>query len=163
MQSKGSMLIFLAILAFPVIAISANHNLFFAVFSAIITMVSFKSIFHILSGSGFDSPKPDEELEAELEELANIDLKKAGIGLSIVFNLLVILYLFYCSFYLNTPLLKGFTALAILFQAHFIIKKAGYEKKAYDRNNQKLQILFSSLCNLIIVIFAVLNKLLRVI
>lgn len=163
MQSRGSMLIFLAIIALPIIAISANHNLFFVVFSAIVATVSFKSIFHILKGNEFHNPKPDEELEAELEELADIDFKKAGTGLSIVFNLIVILYLFYCSFYLNTLLLKGITALAILLQVHFIIKKAGYEKKAYDKNNQKPQILLSSLSNLFIVIFAVLNKLLRII
>lgn len=162
MQSKGSMLIFLAILAFPVIAISANHNLFFAVFSAIIASVSFKSIFNILTGNEFDDQKPDEELEAELEEMVDIDFKRAGTGLSIVFNLLVILYLFYCSFYLNTTLLKVITAFAILLQIHFIIKKAGYEKKAYDKNNQKPQILLSSLSNLIIVIFSVLIKLIRV-
>ncbi len=163
MSSKGSMLIFLAILAFPVIAISTNHNLFFGVFSAIVAVVSFRYLYFLLVSDEFEDQQPDEELEAELEELADIDMKVVGTGLSITFNLLVILYLIYCVFYLDTLVLKGVAAFAILLQLYFIMEKADFRKTAYDKNRNRLQILLSSLSNIVVVAFAVFNKLLRLI
>lgn len=163
MQSKGSMLIFIAILAFPIIAISTNHNLFFGALSAIVSIVSFRYLFYLLFKYDFEDQQPDEDLEAELEELADIDLKKVGAGLSITYNLMVILYLIYCSFYLDTILLKGIATFAILLQLHFIIKKVGYKETPYNRNQNKPQILLSSISNIVVVVFAVLNKILRLI
>ena len=163
MQSKGSMLIFMAILAFPIIAISTNHNLFFGALSAIVSLVSFRYLYYLLIKDDFEDQQPDEDLEAELEELADIDLRKVGTGLSITYNLMVILYLIYCSFYLDTILLKGIAAFAILLQMHFIIKKVGNKESPYDKNRNKPQILLSSVSNIVVVIFAVLNKILRLI
>lgn len=163
MQSKGSMLIFIAILAFPIIAISTNHNLFFGALSAIVSLVSFRYLYFLLIKDDFEDQQPDEDLEAELEDLADIDLKKVGAGLSITYNLLVILYLIYCSFYLDTILLKGIAAFAILLQIHFITKKVGYMETPYDKNQNKPQILLSSVSNIVVVVFAVLNKILRLI
>lgn len=163
MQSKGSMIVFLVILAFPIISISTNHNLFFGSLSIIITVVSVRYLYYLLVKNEFEDNLPDEEVEAELEELADIDLKKVGAGLSITFNLLVILYLIYCSFYLDTILLKGLATFAILLQIHFINKKVGYKKTPYDRNQNKPQILLSSVSNIVVVVFAVLNKILRLI
>lgn len=160
MQSKGSVLIFLAILAFPIIAISTNHNLFFGALSAIVAAVSFKYLYYLLIKNEFADQQPDEDLEAELEELADVDMRKVGAGLSITYNLLVILYLIYCSFYLDTFLLKGIIAFAILLQMHFIIKKVNYKKTPYDKNLNKPQILLSSVSNIVVVVFAVLNKIL---
>lgn len=163
MQSKGSMLIFLAILAFPIIAISTNHNLFFGALSTIVATVSFRYLYYLLFNNEFQDQQPDEDLEAELEELADIDLKKVGEGLSIAYNLMVILYLIYCAFYLDTVLLKGITAFAMLLQIHFIIKKVGNKKTAYNKNQNKPQILLSSVSNIVVIVFAVLNKILRLI
>lgn len=163
MQSKGSMLIFMAILAFPIIAISTNHNLFFGALSAIVSLVSFRYLYYLLIKDDFEDQQPDEDLEAELEELADIDLRKVGTGLSITYNLMVILYLIYCAFYLDTILLKGIAAFAILLQMHFIIKKVGNKESPYDKNRNKPQILLSSVSNIVVVIFAVLNKILRLI
>lgn len=163
MQSKGSMLIFMAILAFPIIAISTNHNLFFGALSAIVAAVSFRYLYYLLVKDEFEDQQPDEDLEAELEELADINLKKVGAGLSIAYNLLVILYLIYCAFYLDTVLLKGITAFAMSLQIHFILKKVGYKKTAYDNNQNKPQILLSSISNIVVIVLAVLNKILRLI
>lgn len=163
MQSKGSMLIFMVILAFPIIAISTNHNLFFGALSAIVFLVSFRYLYYLLIKDDFEDQQPDEDLEAELEELADIDLKKVGAGLSIAYNLLVILYLIYCSFYLDTILLKGIAAFAILLQLHFIIKKVDYKEAPYNKNQNKPQILLSSVSNILVIVFAVLNKILRLI
>ena len=90
MQSKGSVLIFLAVLAFPVIALSTNHNIFFGVTAALITLAAVKSIYTLLMLNSFQQHELDEELESDLEELIDIDIRKFGDGLSVVINMVVI-------------------------------------------------------------------------
>ena len=158
MQSRGSTLIFLVILAFPVIAISANHQIFFGVIATILTVISFANIYNIAKGNGFEEKEVDEELEEELEELVDIDLKMFGAGLSVVCNLIIILFLCYCAFYLESILLKGVTALSILLQLYFIQKKIGKNSGIFNRNKHKPQIFLASISNTAVVLFTLLNK-----
>jgi len=158
MQSKGGVLIFLAILAFPVIAISANHHIFFSVAAAAVTFSSFRHIYSLVMLDGFREHEIDEELEEDLEELIDMDIHILGTGLSVVLNLVVILFLCYCAFFLETVLLKGIAALAISLQVHFIIKKVCAKNSPFDKNRHKPQIFLASVSNLVIVLFTVLNK-----
>ncbi|HEX2945330.1 MAG TPA: hypothetical protein VHT96_05185 [Clostridia bacterium] len=158
MQSKGSVLIFLIILAFPVIAIFSDHQIFFVIMSIIIAFVSCRYIFNLLSGNGLGDSESDEELEEELEDMVDIDIRLFGTGMSVAYNLLVILFLVYCTFFLGTVLLNGITALAIILQIHFIVKKLGSKSQSFDINRYKPQILISSLLNLTVIILAAINK-----
>jgi hypothetical protein len=159
MQSKGSVLIFLAVLAFPVIALSTNHNIFFGVTAALITLAAVKSIYTLLMLNSFQQHELDEELESDLEELIDIDIRKFGDGLSVVINMVV--FIIYCAFFLETILLKAIASLAIVFQVHFIINKAKKGSAGFDKNLHKPQILLSSISNLTVVLFTILNKLSR--
>ncbi len=161
MQSKGSVLIFLAVLAFPVIALSTNHNIFFGVTAALITLAAVKSIYTLLMLNSFQQHELDEELESDLEELIDIDIRKFGDGLSVVINMAVIVFIIYCAFFLETILLKAIASLAIVFQVHFIINKAKKGSAGFDKNLHKPQILLSSISNLTVVLFTILNKLSR--
>lgn len=161
MQSKGSVLLFLAILALPVIAISSNHRIFFAIVSIFIFIISSKYLFSFFIEKGFQDRKADEELEAELEEMANIDVKRFGTGLSAVYNMIVILYLFYCAFFLDTLVMKGITSFAILLQIYFIINKTKSKNQDFDINVHKPQVLIASVSNIIIILFTVMNKISR--
>ncbi len=157
MQSKGSTFIFIAILAFPVIAISANHQIFFGVIAAILLAVSIANIYTIAKGTGFEEHEIDEELEEELEELVDIDLHMFGAGLSIICNLTIILFLCYCAFYLENIIFKGITVLSILLQLYFIqrkIKNSGI----FDKNLHKPQVFLASISNTAVVLFTLLNK-----
>lgn len=158
MQSKGSVLIFLIILVFPVIAIFSDHQIFFVIMSIIIAFVSCRYIYNLLSGNGFGDQENDEELEEELEDMVDIDIRLFGTGMSVAYNLLVILFLAYCAFYLDTVLLKGIAALAIILQIHFIIKKIGSKFQSFDRNLYKPQIFISSLLNLAVIFLTSVNK-----
>ncbi len=158
MQSKGSVLIFMAILALPVIAISTNHNIFFGVVAAAVTLASFRQIYSLLMLNGFKEHEIDEDLEEDLEELIDIDIRKFGAGLSVLINLIAILFLCYCAFFLDTVFLKGIAALSILLQVHFIIKKVRKRDNTFDKNEHKPQILLSSISNIAVVLFTVLNK-----
>lgn len=163
MQSKGSLLIFLAVLAFPIIALSADHNIFFGVTAALITLSSVRSIYSLLMHNGFHHHELDEELENDLEELVDIDIRKFGDGLSIVINMVIIVFISYCAFYLETILLKGIAALAMTLQVYFIIKKSQKGSAGFDKNQHKPQILLSSISNISVVLFAILNKLSKLI
>jgi hypothetical protein len=159
MQSKGSVLIFLAVLAFPIIALSADHNIFFGITAALITISSVRSIYSLLIHNGFQQHELDEELEDDLEELIDIDIRKFGDGLSVVVNMVIIVFIFYCAFFLETFLLKLIAALAIALQIHFIIKKSRKGNAGFDKNQHKPQILLSSISNIAVVLFTILNKL----
>lgn len=74
--------------------------------------------------NSFQQHELDEELESDLEELIDIDIRKFGDGLSVVINMVVIVFIIYCAFFLETILLKAIASLAIVFQVHFIINKA---------------------------------------
>lgn len=158
MQSKGSVLMFLLILVFPVIAIFSDHQIFFVIMSIIIAVVSCKQIYNLLSGKGFADRENEEELEDELEDMIDIDIRLFGTGMSIAFNLLVVVFLIYCAFFLDTVLLKGISALAIILQIYFIIKKLGSKFQGSDRNRYKPQILISSLINMAVILLSAINK-----
>ncbi|NLK87500.1 MAG: hypothetical protein GX279_08425 [Clostridiaceae bacterium] len=162
MQSKGSVFVFLAILVFPIIAISTNHQIFFGVIAAILTIVSFANIVNIAGGNSFDEQEIDEELEEELEDLVNIDIKMLGAGLSVVCNLIIILFLCYCAFFLENTLLKGITAFAILLQLYFVLVKTKKNSGVFDRNNHKPQIFLASMSNVTVILFTLLNKISRI-
>lgn len=161
MQSKSKALIFLVILAFPIIAISANHQIFFGAIAVIMTINSISNIYNIAGYNGFEEQEADEELEEELEELADIDIKRFGDGLSVVSNLVAILFLCYCAFYLETIVLKGIASFAILLQLFFILKKTRKKSDSFDRNNYKPQILLASMSNVAVILFTLFNKISR--
>ncbi len=158
MQSKGSVLIFLLILVFPVIAIFSDHQIFFVIMSIIIAAISCRQIYNLLSGKGFNGRENDEEIEEELEDMVDIDIRLFGTGMSVAYNLLVIVFLIYCAFFLETVLLKGISALAIILQIYFILKKVDSKLQAFDRNRYKPQILISSLLNLAVILLSAINK-----
>ncbi len=163
MQSKGMVLLFLAIFALPLIAISTNHNLFFVLISIVLVVLSSRDIFSLISGNSLQDQQLNEELEEELEEFVDIDLQRFGTGMSVVYNMIVVLFLIYCAFFLNTLLLKCLTAFAILMQIHFIVKKIKDKNHFYNKNQQKPQIFISGISNIAVVFFAVLNKIFRLI
>jgi len=158
MQSKGSVLIFLIILVFPVIAIFSDHQIFFAIMSIIIAFISCRYIYNLLFGKGFGDSEDDEGLSEELEDMIDIDMRLFGTGMSVAYNMLVMLFLIYCAFFLDTVLLKGIPALAIMFQIYFIIQKVGRKSQGFDRNRHKPQILISSILNLVVILLATINK-----
>ena len=159
MQSKRIFLLFIVIITVPIIFLASNHEIFFLATTLIITVVSIKYIFRHFSGEGLQSSETDEDLEAELEDLIDIDIKRFGTGVSVVYNMLVILFLCYCAFFLETVALKSVTSFAILLQIHFIINKTGKHTPAFNADKHKPQILLSSVLNIAVIVFAIMNKL----
>jgi hypothetical protein len=126
--------------------------------AAVLAIVSLSDILNIVKGNGFEEQEVDEELEEELEDLIDIDLKMFGTGLSIVCNLIIILFLCYCSFYLEGILLKGIAVFAILLQLYFILQKTRKNSGIFDKNSHRPQIMLASLSNIAVILFTLLNK-----
>lgn len=161
MQSKSLVFLFVIVIAIPVIALSTNHEIFFGAASLIIMVVSARYLYRQFTDNSLKGNETDEEMEEELEELMDIDVKRFGTGLSIVYNMFVILFLCYCAFFLETIVLKAVASFAILLQIHFIIKKAGKNIPAFNPDRHKPQIIISSVLNMAVIIFTVMNKLSR--
>lgn len=159
MQSKSLVFLFIIVIAIPIIALSSNHEIFFGVASLIIAVLSVRYIYRLLTGESLQSSESDKEMEEELEELINIDVKRLGTGLGVVYNLFIILFLCYCTFYLETFLLKAVASFSILLQIHFIIRKTGKHTPVFNQDQLKPQILLASVLNIAVIIFTILNKL----
>lgn len=159
MQSKSLAFLFIILLAIPIAALSSNHEIFFIVMSFIVTVISVRYIFRLLTGESLKGNGADEEMEEELEDLIEIDVKRFGKGVSVAGNLLAILFIFYCAFFLETIILKAVASFAIILQVYFILKKAGKNTLPFDPDKHKPQIVLASVLNIAVIIFTVLNKL----
>jgi len=159
MESKSLLFLFVLIIAIPILAITSNHELYFAVSALVVISTSIRNIYKIVTSDSLEDEEPDDETISELEELIDIDVRKFGTGISVFYNLLIILLLFYSSFYLNTLFMKIICSVAILLQVHFIIKKAGKNGSAFRADRHRFKIFISSILNIAVIIFALLNKL----
>lgn len=159
MQSKSLAFLFIIIITIPIIALSTNHEIFFVVMSLIITVICVRYIFRLISGESLKGNEADEELEEELEDLIGIDIKKFGKGISVASNLLVILFMIYCAFFLKTIIIKSVASFAIILQVFLILKKTGKNALPFNPDKHKPQIILSSIFNIAVVIFTVFNKL----
>lgn len=121
MQLQGLMFMLFILLIVPVMVISTNHYIFFALMAIILIISSIKNIYtRFFDLDSEDEEDSDNETEEEFEDLLNLDMKKFGTGIYIVKDLFVILFFLYCSFYLKSIFLKIDAALLILIQIHHI-------------------------------------------
>lgn len=162
MQSKRIALLFIVITLIPVLALFSNHEMFFWILSIILSVVSVRNIIKLVTGENLQSFESDDEIEDELEELIDIDVKRLETGISVATILLVILFLFYCAFYLEAFVLKVIVAFAIMLQIYFIFKKTEKLIKAYSPDRYKPQIILASILNITIILLSVINKLYRI-
>ena len=159
MESKSLLFLFVLVIAIPIFALSSNHELFFGIASLVVIIISVRNIVRLAADKSLEDDEPDEETVEELEDMMDIDAKKFGRGVSIICNMLIILLLIYSSFFLAALYMKIICALAILLQIHFIFKKAGKDGSSFSPDRHKIQILMSSILNITVIIFALLNKL----
>lgn len=159
MQSKRIVVLFIVITLVPVLALFSNHEIFFWVLSVILLVLSLKSIFRLMTGESLQSGEGDEEIEEELEDLMDIDVKRLETGISVIASLVIILFLFYCAFYLEDFVLKAIVAFAMVLQVYFIIKKTKKTAKAYSPDRYRPQILLAGILNITVILFSILNKL----
>jgi hypothetical protein len=103
------------IIIFPIFIIASNHNAFFIVTSIILIIASIKNLNTILFKYRRVIYDESSESLKELEDIVHIDIKRLIIGIKIIKNLIVVLFLLYCIFYLPILILKIFSAVVILY------------------------------------------------
>lgn len=162
MQSRRIVVLFIIITLIPALALFSDHEIFFWVLSVVLSVLSVKNIFMLITGKSLQEKDSDDEIEDELEELVDIDVERLETGIGVITSMIIILFLFYCAFYLQALILKAIIAFAVMLQVYFIIKKTGKTKKAYSPDHYKPQILVASILNITIILFSVLNKLYKI-
>jgi NADH:ubiquinone oxidoreductase subunit K len=167
MQLQGLMLILLLFLIIPIITVFANHNVFFIVisFSLLINAInSTLSLFLKASGEAEESVDGvSVEIIEELEEMTNIDIKKFDTGITVSKNLIVILFLFYCSVFVYTTILKAIIAFLVVISIRNIIQRLILKsdlslQKSTQNFKQKMIILTSNIGAMILIVFVIINK-----
>lgn len=115
MQIKAMFFSLIMISVLPFIVISMNHNVFFTVVGAIIVFASAKNLYTLLFKYRRVVYNDGTQSLDELEEIVNIDVKRFGIGIKIVKNLIIILFVVYCMFYVNILIFKLIGATIIIY------------------------------------------------
>lgn len=152
------MLVLFLLAVVPIMAISANHEVFFIIMSLLLMVMSVKNIRSIRSGNGGSQDDSEDELELDVEEMLDLDVKKFGTGVNIAKNLFIILFLVYCTVYLNSMVFKALSVIAVLLQLFFIFDTLKHQEEGHDQSLYKLQFMASNILNIAIIIFTVLNK-----
>lgn len=115
MQLQVLLFILVMLIAVPAMVIFANHEVFFIILSSILIVASVKNIHLALSGIGHGNREDEGELADELEDMADVDMKKLSTGAIIVKYLVIILFLSYCSFFLEFFIFKILLSVLILY------------------------------------------------
>ncbi|NJD01737.1 MAG: hypothetical protein FIA99_03880 [Ruminiclostridium sp.] len=163
MQLQGLIFMLFILLIIPVMVLSTNHYIFFAVMAVIIIVSSIRNIYlrFLDADSRKDVDDLDDEAEEEFEDLLNLDMKKFGNGIHIVKNLFLILFFVYCSFYLRSIFLKINAALLILIQIYHIksvISKNSFNKKDASLPDRNVAMI-SGILSLLLIAFTTFNLL----
>lgn len=122
MQLQGLILILFMIIIIPLSILFANDNVFFILLSILIIFTSVNGIYDKIFNFKTQSSNNKEEFSSDFKSELNIDIHKFGIGLSIAKNLIVILYLVYCTFFIELLFYKVLAALIISFRIFHVFK-----------------------------------------
>jgi hypothetical protein len=115
MPAQGLFLMIFMLVVFPAVIIFSNHNAFFVIVGFIVLILSFKNInMGLFYTKKEDIEDIDDELIEDLELIGEVDVKKFGIGFILIRNIIFIIFLVYCSFFLISFYLKMLTAAVII-------------------------------------------------
>lgn len=120
MPLQGLMFLIFMFIIIPVLVLSTNHYLFFAVTALILVVGSIRSIYRRFFNIPEDDETSEDEDAEEIEDMFDMNMKKFGTGINVIKAMFLILFYVYCSFNLNSIFLKLPAALLILLQIHEI-------------------------------------------
>lgn len=161
MQLQSLMLMLLLMIIFPLMILTSNNDVFFIVLTLVLLFASVRNLHELLfTGSNQPGPDEDDADSEELEEFLGLDIHKLETGFYVVKNLIIILYLAYCSFYIDYNWIKYFIFTIALYWICDIILTV--QDKIIFKEYKLLKRISSILINvsiLSIIILAAYNKL----
>lgn len=153
MPLQGLMFLIFVFLIIPLLMLSTNQYIFFAVTAIVLTVISIRSIFtHFFSAAENEEDTQDDGIE-ELEDMFDLNIKKFGTGINVIKSLFLILFYVYCSFSFNSILMKLPAALLIVIQIHQIrttLRESTTIKKS-TKMNRNLKTITSVLSIILII------------
>jgi hypothetical protein len=164
MQSQRLIFFIFMLIAFPIIILFTNHNLFFIVVALVLFLTSAIKLNKTLQSSSNSHSEIEGEPNKEFEDLINIDFKTFGKGIKLVKNLIIILFFIYSIFYFDSLLLKVLTSIVILYRISDIIGRFS-DNDYYSFQNlfsdKKIFVLIINILSILIIMVTVYNKFLR--
>jgi hypothetical protein len=161
MPLQGLMLFLFIIIIIPILFVFANQNVFFILISLILLYASIKNIYLKIFQAKASSEQ-EEDLSEELEQTMNVNIKKFKEGISVSKNLIIILFLTYCTYFIADFFFKIIIALVLTYRL-FDIYKTFIDKKSETgslfiiRLKAGLPIIIDLLTTVIIIIVSI-NK-----
>lgn len=130
MQLRALILMLIMLILVPMVILSANHNVFFIITGLLLLILSMRNIHNYLFKVISEPDETEDELESELKESMDFDVKKFGAGTKVVKNLIIILFFLYCTFYINQLIFKMLLAFIIVYwirdiMSNVVLKRAG--------------------------------------
>lgn len=129
MQLQGLILFFLIITIIPILMLFTEHNIFFAIMSVILFFSCFSKLKKLLFSTEKQDNEQDTDTSEEYESEFNIDIKKFTTGIDIVKKLTIILFFFYCIFFIDMFIFKVLTAFTIVVRLYEMINSIGSDKQ----------------------------------
>ncbi|NLD48398.1 MAG: hypothetical protein GX660_14605 [Clostridiaceae bacterium] len=161
MQLQRMLLILLMLIIIPIIIISSNDSAFFIILAIILSLASLKSIIENLFISIEDDIDLSDDMIDEIEDQTNLNIYKFGIGLSVIKDLVIILFFVYCNFYLYSFIYKILFTFVTLYWLNDLVSSI----KNPDKNNSQLKGIkvrfinvLTNLSSLLIIIIVAYNK-----
>jgi hypothetical protein len=113
MPLQGLMLILFMIIIIPILIIFSNHDVFFILISFVLLYASLKNIITKIVDFKTSNSEPEEDLSEEFEQTMNVNVQKFKKGVFVTKNLIIILFLIYCSFFISDFLLKTIMSIVL--------------------------------------------------
>ncbi|MCX7712031.1 MAG: hypothetical protein N2484_19480 [Clostridia bacterium] len=159
MQLQGLMMMLLMMVIIPLMILTSNHEVFFIILSLVLLFSSLRNLYELFA-------RPEEEIESEeeadseeLEDFFGIDVRKLETGLSMVKNMMIILYLIYCSFYVHYFWIKIFIfSLAFYWIYDIILSVQNRERSTEVNLAVTVKLSFVYLSTISIIILTALSK-----
>ena len=166
MQLQGLLMMLFVMIIIPIVVLSSNHTAFFVIVSAVLLVTSIRNIHSILFAVR-GKPSEDNEAAAEEFELAyGLDVKKFGLGTRVVRTLITLLFLFYCMFFIHTPLFKSVILLLItckLFELLSIeLSVKGSRFLSHSPMLRNIYGLFTHSLHIVVIVVSLCNRFVRI-
>ena len=125
MQLQSFILMIFIFFILPLFILFTNHTVFFIIMSFIMLVNSLKVIFSSISGIKQLPPDIEEEEKEFIENIESttgFNLKLFDTGIKVAKYLIIILFYFYCSFFIKNFIINILISIVIVYWIYNIIK-----------------------------------------
>lgn len=162
MQPQGFTLLLFILLGLPVFLLTSDHNIFFVILSVFLLFTSIQRLTGVFFPAQAASSESDEGTTEELEESLHINIRRFNVGLGVAKNLIVLLFLLYCTFFIHhmiaIVLISAVIAFRIFDTMKLLLPRLYSSEHIWIRRLSLLYALLMDLSMVALIIFVAWNK-----